>query len=360
MTGLLNNGGSTGAGASGGATTNHKFSLTPVNANTMTKTISIAGQPVTTGNKFYMSLVNSQQQAHPQSQQITLTNASGGQQVGTKSLQYLTPANIKFNLMTTSGQGAGGAAGQAQDIKSILASSLPSNIIINDHPGNNLQQQGQSVAGGASQQQQQQVQKRYLYTNNRGQFMAQLNPAKMVNIVPVQASSGAGGAVNVSGGGGHLQQQQQVLSAATGSNSNTKIITTTKGVQQAVLDSSGRILSTTQATAGGRGFQPVQRLRTIRNPVQQQQQQQVVTSGGGGTTTNSAGEVRTFNRILIQSAPGAGAGATVSIGGGAESGGNAGSGSAATAGGSGGGSGGGKGSSGGATVSSINVNAINR
>lgn len=315
-TGLINNGGGVCNSAGGQqVATNHKFSLTAVGGNNMSKTISIAGQPGSTGNKFYIhstSLMNAtqqQQQSSQQQQQITLTT-SAGHQSGTKAVQYLTPANIKFNLMTTAGGSAGGGAGQAQDIKSILASQLPSNIIINDHPGNNIvagsspSAQGQSQTVTVQQQGQRPKtmnvfvdgEKRYLYTNNRG-LVAQLNPTKMVNIVPV--TGGAAGAAS-----------QQA--AAGGLNSNTKVITTT--TTKAVLEGSNRIIGHSQQP--GRSFQTVQRLRTIRNSSHPTSQGQVVTATGAGGS-----EVRTFNRILIQSAPGAGTGTSVSIGSGDTSGG---------------------------------------
>lgn len=373
-TGLINNGGGNAVGSSG--PTNHKFSITPVGPNALTKTISISGQPGATGNKFYIhstSLMNAAQQQQQQ-QQITLTSTGGGQP-GTKALQYLAPANINFKLMTPAGSaGAGGAAGQAQDIKSILASSLSSNIIINDHPGNNI------VTGGGASSGQQQAQhqtvsvqqqgqrpktmnvfvdgeKRYLYTNNRGQFVAQLNPAKMMNIVPVTAAGGVSASQLSSsssmGGSGSL-------------NSNTKIITT-KGVQ---LDNSNRIISSATAVGGGspgmpttRGFQTVQRLRAIRNSGQQQQQQQQhishLTGGVGNSGSASTGEVRTYNRILIQSAPGAGTGTSVTIGGGGGGDPNGGASSTSAGDGRGGGNGASSTTAGGgnsATVSSINVN----
>lgn len=364
--GLINNGGS-GAVVAGVSGNNHKFSLTPVGANaTMAKTISIAGQPGGTGNKYYFHTTSVPQ--NQQQQQITLTSGGQGQsqsvttggqqQVSTKSLQYLTPANIKFNF--SSGATAGSAAGQTQDIKSILASS---NIILNDHGTSNMVQAnatgssasatGQQIVSGQNQSQQQRKtmnvfvdgEKRFLYTNNRGQFVAQLNPTKMVNIVPV----GGGGTGTTSAG--TTGQPQQVLAtgntnpSSTGTttvlNSNTKIITTSKGttVQQ---QQSGSPMST-------RGFQTVQRMRPVRNSTQQQQLQNAIAkhnsqaSGGGG-----GNEVRTFNRILIQpSAQGTG------IGGGDPNGsGGGGAGTQTTQGGSGGKGGGGAGGE-----SSINVNA---
>lgn len=365
-------------------TTNQKFSLTSVGPNQMPKTISIAGQPGASGNKFYLhpaSLVNAGQQ---QQQQITLTTStttSGGQSSGgTKSLQYLTPANIKFNFT-----GASTSGGQGP---------LPSNIIINDHGGNNIatgsanamptllttgtagtvqqQQMQQSVGQGGNQQQQQRktmnvyvdAEKRFLYTNNRGQFVAQLNPTKMVNIVPVQGGSGATSA----GTGGQLQQQQQVLATSSSGNlnSNTKIITTTKGggggvsvsgvggLQQ--LDGgTTRIVTQVQGQGGNtRQFQSVQRLRPIRNSTQQQLQNAIAkqvaaaaAAGQGGSASGSGGgEVRTLNRIVFQAAPGTGSSVTLGGEGTAQGGGGNGGSASATAGASG--------------ESSINVNAINR
>lgn len=385
--GVLNNGGSSGGGAV--VSGSQKFSLTSVGGNAMTKTISIAGQPGSTGNKFYIhsaSLLNSTTgQQQQQQQQITLSSAGGGggQTGSTKSLQYLTPANIKFNF--TGATAGGAAAGQVQDIKSILTSSLGSNIIINEHGSNNLVGAASSgaalptllTAGGAAVTQQQQQQqgvvgaqqqptrktmnvymdadKRFLYTNNRGQFVAQLNPsAKMVNIVPVQQQQGIGGGAGTATGGQLHQQHQQVLatSSPSGLNSNnTKIITTTKGgvVQQTVLDGSNRIVS-----GGARGFPTVQRLRSIRNSGGQQQQQhqqhQLQGAIAKQVVAGNANEVRTFNRVLIQSSHAA----NVAMGG-DPNGGGTGAGSASpggTAGTVGGGGGGGE--------ANINLNAINR
>lgn len=262
------------------ALNNHKYASfgTP---NALQKPISIIGTTPGGTNKFYINTTNliNQQQASSSGGTI-LTNSSSTQMMAgpkpgiqellsNKTLQWSTigSPNIKFNVMTT-GNATGNNPNSHQgtttaDLRNIIAGSMQSNIIINNDKGATSSSVATPtlITGSPAQQQQRSKaamnvfmnsEKRFLYTNNQGQIVAQINP-KMVNIVPVQGNS----------------------SNADGLNS--KMITTT------TLNSKGS---------------SIQRITTIPNSQQQQmlqrqQQQQQANS--------SAGEIRTINRIVIQS-----------------------------------------------------------